>query len=108
MLWLSRKIMNKPTKPDFTLLDKMCKLISKYHLKELTIHQDGSVTIVKELHTQPKTRLRKPKRPKDSAPLPMTVSDADLALVAARLPTPGLNDLNRYHTRNILPKQGKD
>lgn len=97
---------------DFDVLEKCCKLISKYYLKELTIQPDGTITIVKEMHAQPQMkaqRIRKSKKAVES--FPIINSTSDLHLVAVNLMNKAdrghLNNFNRYQTGTVLPQQGK-
>lgn len=94
---------------NFKLIEQACKLIDKYALKELTIHPDGTITIVKEMHApKVKQSIQVKPKPPPSPPLPENMPEVDLALVAARLPTPGLNNHTRLKTKSILPNQGKE
>lgn len=100
---------NNPKQPDFKMVEQACKLISKYSLKELTLHADGSITIVKEVHPQLQVKPSRAKRVKKEAPDSLPVqADVDLRFVASRLPSQKLNSHTRYRTENVLPNQGKE
>lgn len=101
--------------PNFAILEKACKLITKYALKELTIQPDGTITIVKEMHAQPVVKPPRVRKSKNATPPigPIVgIPNADLALVAANWNNKAdrgqLNNFNRYQTRTVLPNQGEE
>lgn len=107
----ANKVTNSGSMMDFKVLDKACKLIEKYALKELTIQSDGTITIIKEVHVPPKIKEPRKRKNKTPASQPfVNISNADLALVAANMMNKAdrghLNNHNRYRSNVILPNQG--
>lgn len=108
------KVANSGSIVNFKVLEKFCKMIEKYALKELTIQPDGTITIVKEVHVAPQVKVPRKRKSKEEAPVTVPViPNVDLALVAANLTNKAdrigkLNNFNRYQTGTVLPNQGKE